>query len=1317
MIYITITQGASTWHVSEYTHTHDGVLYDGRLLNAVKIVSQLSEAGTSGAGIDLHIKNPDRWVSGNLWAAIVEVELPSGIVWHGEVKAYDHDGEGVLYVSVSDSGLPELDLMIPDEVAHVFDVSDLHSSFVDFTVPIALGGTTANPLFVKGILISKASFVYLLSVGEIRSVIKVYKGTEEITSGFTAYTGTSGQAQYPGFACIVFNSDPRNDDGTWPDIYADVVGVKLGTCTEAECRNPARILYYLLTTARTGIGGWGLGVDASKIDTASFTQAIADCDTFGFHIDGVIHTKQQARYWVDQITRACRGNYYTYNGKRYLSIGKTGSSVQTYDLSNMRLERHGKGNSSKRRNRVVIDYRYNPITQCFTANETREDSASISLIKEQKFSGQLDLVSEQATAGAIADFELNRSKYGEDRIYFGTLTPAQPGQVITINRPDLGLNNALFCVTSLDTGPDEYLIDAQSYSDSIHTISTPGAAPSDVTGDLPVTSAYPPAAPSGLDVHSDVEILPDGSAISYIYGSYTLPAGAYLGALVQWGIGANPSTWTALGTIKGNTFRLSPVIGGTTYTIKVTAINSAGSSPSITSTITAAGDTVAPGIPTIIATSKFTFASLKISLATPPDDLAGFRIYRGTTDNFNDAEFIASVTSRDGIAEYTDHLPNYTDGYMYFAKAYDRWKNIGAASAASALVRGARILAADILRKLTPADALNTDPYFEDTSAWSNDLAGAVADPAHFSTVSDGIAGGTEFKTTAGERAVFGVSLDGLVPYDLTRKYVLTAFVRANGGTNGLGFAFYDSAKTLLGTTSAQDSAISATSTWTEFSKTFAEVPSGTRYISPAIICNNSSTAGVVVEVQKTRLREVLTADILIANEAIITSAIQIAEGIINNAHIANLDAEKITSGILDTARLSAAVAAVSQLTALGKNLIEDPSFLDFQNSFAMSGTATEAVVGRWTIAGDAAIPTNGVGVLTAASKPTLVMMGKGIKLRPFAASSGNRLWMAQNVAVKPNESYCFSAHVTRDDAVPTDVTPPYDLIIEWRSSAGYLSQVAATNDAPGRFYVSGTAPETASYAILYVMLPAHTPVSGYGANMVVSAVQFERASVATFWVGREQGTITADRIFTGILRSLNYTYSSGDFSTAGMTLDLNTGLIRSRKFSIDSDGNAKFSGDISGASGSFVGEVRTEDYVISPASGSTGIGTIRGEYTGQIKIYISNYAGVYDAPSYMIYMKIALPGTVAELGCSLNVKNGWQNDPWKHVLVGDTTNERLKLRFYRSDETPNKYYIVIGETTTNWGWGAVSIIEATRAIASVSTGSVTGTVQQTLAS
>ena len=1190
--------------------------------------------------------------------------------------------------------------------------------------------------------------------------VRIFKGKgwggslETVTDEFGSHTSV-----YPGMAYIEFYDavtgdpvKPQMTDNTDPEVFVDVSGIVNAGKTDAE-RNPAQLAYWLLTnptTARNiaggGANGWGLGIPVSLVDC---TQAIIDSAALGFKVDGIINTRQEGREWVDELAKSCRGIFTEENGKYTLTIDKArGASVATFDEVGENgyhciVEPWNEPDLSQQINRLKVEFGRNHETgkydkipdpaSIYTENETH----ALRINKWNNDKIELPLVQDEVTAARLGQYyfkkKLNQLKTVTVTTEVDIPDALDVGKVVLVNSPKFLWTYKSFTVVEMSKSDTKTVLKLKEYDATVYDYT-----PVTITYPTPVVppSVYAiPAKPTNFTVSSTATISEDGStkitlALSAIKPTVNAQAVVFFRKKVgdsnfsyftQSFTGNTNYQWD---TESGNYYIRAVTLSPTGVYSKIDIISGDThykGQPGAETYISITGDLTAPGTPQKPTTTPL-FKSIIVECiqnATKAPDLAGFQIWRNTTNDSGTATQVGfqACGGTEASTSFLDETTGFGTDYYYWTKAVDKTGNVSGFSAASGPIRGARILAADILRKLTPADALNTDPYFEDATAWGGDLAGAVADPAHFVTVADGIAGGTEFKTSSGERAVFGVSLDGLAPYDSTRKYVLTAFVRASGGTNGLGFAFYDNAKTLLGTTSAQDSAITATSTWTEFNKTFSSVPDGTRYIGPMFVCNDGTSAGVVVEIQKARLREVLTADILIANEAIITSAIQIAEGIINNAHIANLDAEKITSGILDTARLSAAVAAVSQLTALGKNLIEDPTFLDFQNSFAMSGTATEAVVGRWTIAGDAAIPVNGVGVLTAESKPTLVMTGKGIKLCPFSASSGNRLWMAQNVAVKPNEAYCFSVHVTRDDAVPTDVTPPYDLIIEWRSSAGYLSQVAATNDAPGRFYVSGTAPETASYAILYVMLPAHTPVSGYGANMVVSAVQFERASAATFWVGREQGTVTADRIFTGLLRSLNYSYSSGDFSTAGMMLDLNTGLIRSKKFSIDSNGNAKFSGDISGATGSFSGEVRADGYVIAPTDGSTGLGTIRGGYTGQIKIYISNYAGISDAPSYMVYIKMTLPGTVVELGCSLNVKNGWQNDPWKHVLVGDKTNERLKLRFYKSDQTPYKYYIVIGETTTDWGWGAASIIEAAGAVASISTGSVTGTVQQTLAS
>lgn len=65
-------------------------------------------------------------------------------------------------------------------------------------------------------------------------------------------------------------------------------------------------------------------------------------------------------------------------------------------------------------------------------------------------------------------------------------------------------------------------------------------------------------------------------------------------------------------------------------------------------------------------------------------------------------------------------------------------------------------------------------------------------------------------------------------------------------------------------------------------------------------------------------------------------------------------------------------------------------------------------------------------------------------------------------------------------------------------------------------------------------------------------------------------GTITA-----GILQAANYAYTSGNFSTAGILINLATGLIRSKQFAIDAYGNAYFSGALNAATGTFSGELK----------------------------------------------------------------------------------------------------------------------------------------------
>ena len=59
---------------------------------------------------------------------------------------------------------------------------------------------------------------------------------------------------------------------------------------------------------------------------------------------------------------------------------------------------------------------------------------------------------------------------------------------------------------------------------------------------------------------------------------------------------------------------------------------------------------------------------------------------------------------------------------------------------------------------------------------------------------------------------------------------------------------------------------------------------------------------------------------------------------------------------------------------------------------------------------------------------------------------------------------------------------------------------------------------------------------------------------------------ISGDNIKTGQIKSSNYSYSSGYFSTAGTVFDLTYGTIRSENFAVDSSGNAYFKGSITGS-------------------------------------------------------------------------------------------------------------------------------------------------------
>ena len=106
--------------------------------------------------------------------------------------------------------------------------------------------------------------------------------------------------------------------------------------------------------------------------------------------------------------------------------------------------------------------------------------------------------------------------------------------------------------------------------------------------------------------------------------------------------------------------------------------------------------------------------------------------------------------------------------------------------------------------------------------------------------------------------------------------------------------------------------------------------------------------------------------------------------------------------------------------------------------------------------------------------------------------------------------------------------------------------------------------------------------LAGYATTSALSSGLSGKISsgAAASDINSNSTTINGGKIATGQIASTGYSYSSGNYSNAGMQINLDNGVIRSPQFGIDSSGNAYFKGALSAASGSFAGS-------LSAASGS----------------------------------------------------------------------------------------------------------------------------------
>lgn len=123
-----------------------------------------------------------------------------------------------------------------------------------------------------------------------------------------------------------------------------------------------------------------------------------------------------------------------------------------------------------------------------------------------------------------------------------------------------------------------------------------------------------------------------------------------------------------------------------------------------------------------------------------------------------------------------------------------------------------------------------------------------------------------------------------------------------------------------------------------------------------------------------------------------------------------------------------------------------------------------------------------------------------------------------------------------------------------WNKVSGSV-KIANVTDA--RYFLIGVSTGTGSHIIGACDLICRKKSSG--ALIVDGTITTNKLAA---------NSITTAKLATDAIKSTNYAYSSGNFSTAGTFLDLSTGIIRSKNFAVDSSGNAYLNGTINATSG-----------------------------------------------------------------------------------------------------------------------------------------------------
>jgi hypothetical protein len=203
------------------------------------------------------------------------------------------------------------------------------------------------------------------------------------------------------------------------------------------------------------------------------------------------------------------------------------------------------------------------------------------------------------------------------------------------------------------------------------------------------------SAVSNVSLSSLVKQQADGTNLIFITGDFTIPTLA-TSVLVEIGEGSSPTSWETVQDSRVDVVKYGPVEPDTLYTLRFTARNRYATATATEEDVVTTGDTIAPSAPTVSASGYLKVIKIDVELASPPSDLAGFEIWKNTTDNTGTATLAGYTAAVKGVASFVDQSPSYLSEMYYWAKSVDTWGNKSAFSASILPTYVSQILTGDI---------------------------------------------------------------------------------------------------------------------------------------------------------------------------------------------------------------------------------------------------------------------------------------------------------------------------------------------------------------------------------------------------------------------------------------------------------------------------------------------------------------------------------------------------------------------------------------------------------------------------------------------